>query len=160
MVDKSSPPQRFLGVCQYYFEVPVKNLAFILDQHPRVRGREAQPQEFEPQDPEWIVRGYRYEMTDFFNKAVDKFCALANIERKSLKKVATPFVDESQDPMGCVESDNPSDDKVRGQLANGACSVIMTNMFGCRACRSDLLRGSANLIRLFTNGPQTPIRSC
>ena len=83
---------------QHYFEAPVKNLAFILDHHSRVRGREAQPQRYEPQDPEWIVRGYRYERADFFSKAVDKFCALGNIDRKSLKKVATPFVDESQDP--------------------------------------------------------------
>ena len=145
VVDQPSPSQRFLGVNQHYFEEPVKNLAFILDLHPRVRGREALPQKYKPQDPEWVVRGYRYEMTDFFNKAVDKFCALGNIDRKSLKKVATPFVDESQDPAGYVESDNPADDKARGQLANGACSVIMTNMFGCRVCRFDLLRGTANL---------------
>ena len=109
VVDDQSPPQRFLGVVSHYFEAPVINLAHILDHSPRVRGRAATPQKFVPKDPNKIVRGYRYQMTDFFSKSVDKFCTLGNIDRKTLKKVGTPFIDKSHDPQGCLRGYNDSD---------------------------------------------------
>ena len=130
VVDDPSAPQRFLGVVQYYFEEPVEKLGYFLDHHPRVRGREAEVQKHVPANPKLIVRGYRYEMADFFGKAVDKYCAVANVDRAKLKKVETPFVDESQEPQGCLEGD----DVEIGKLASTACSSIMTYMFGARAC--------------------------
>ena len=62
-----------------------------------------------------------------------------------LRKVATPFVDESQERQGCLEPANPADDKEVGKLATTACSILMTNMFGARASRWDLLRPTAGL---------------
>ena len=120
VVDDPSPPQRFLGVVSRYFEAPVKNLAHVFELNPRVRGRTATPQKFVPKDPKQIVQGYRYQMSDFFGKAVDKFCTLGNIDRETLKRVATPFIDESHDPQGCLESGTPADHAVRGQLATVA----------------------------------------
>ena len=145
VTDEPSPPQRFLGVVQHYFEEPVEKLGYFLDHNPRVRGREAEVQKFVPKNPKLLVRGYRYQMADFFGKAVDKYCAVSNIERSTLKKVATPFVDESQERQGCLEPANPADDKEVGKLATTACSILMTNMFGARASRWDLLRPTAGL---------------
>ena len=42
VTDDPSPPQRFLGVVQHYFEEPVEKLGYILDHNPRCRGREAE----------------------------------------------------------------------------------------------------------------------
>jgi len=118
----------------------------ILDLDPRLRGRGEKmgtPRVFD--DPNKVVRGYRYDMAQYLDKAVDKYCALANVEREKLRIYATPFIDESQDPSGSIEAESTAEDQVRGQLASIACSVIMTLMFCCRLARYELLRATANL---------------
>ena len=38
-------------------------------------------------------------MSEFLSNCVDKYCNLAKISRASLRKVDTPFIDESNDPV-------------------------------------------------------------
>ena len=85
IVDDPSPPQRFLGVVQHYFEEPVEKLGYFLDHHPRVRGREAEVQKFVPKDPKLLVRGYRYQMADFFGRPLISIALSRTLTETSLK---------------------------------------------------------------------------
>ena len=42
------------------------------------------------------VRVMTYDMSDFLSSCVDRYCELAKTTRDKLKKVATPFLDESR----------------------------------------------------------------
>ena len=54
--------------------------------------------------PDWtidenkIIRGNIYDMTDFVDQRVDKYCELPRIDKRRLPKAHTPFSDESNDP--------------------------------------------------------------
>jgi len=59
-------------------------------------------------------------MEKYLGNAVDKYCAVANIDKSRLKKVATPFLDESKDPQGCAEAGPASEDEMEsGRLGKG-----------------------------------------
>ena len=53
-------------------------------------------------DPNKKVYAQFYDMEKYLSNAVDKYCAIASLEKARLKKVPTPFLDESQDPQGCA----------------------------------------------------------
>ena len=37
-------------------------------------------------------------MEQYLDKSVDKYCSVANVSRKSLRKVSTPFLNEGLEP--------------------------------------------------------------
>ena len=98
------------------------------------------------EDPNHVVRGYSYDMSQYLEKAVDKLCALTGTQKQALRKAETPFIDESKDPQGCLPTDSTlAENQVRGELAKQACSTIMTLMFCARLARHELLRGCGGL---------------
>jgi len=146
LLDDPEPPGRFLGCYQHYFTSTVKNVAFILNNDPRVRKRSEAPVEKVLDDPSHPVRGYSYDMCQYLDSAVDKYCALAGVKKEALRRAGTPFIDESKDPQGCLATDEAlEENQVRGELAKVACSTIMTVMFCARLARHDLLRACAAL---------------
>ena len=102
----------------------MKNLSLILDQDPRVRGRSETLQKRVFANPDKEVRGNQWEICDSFNESADKFCALADVEKHTLRRVGTPFKDESEDPQGCIEVQVNAEHAARSQLAVTACFVI------------------------------------
>ena len=51
-------------------------------------------------DPARKVRGNVYDMQSFVDSCVDNYCGLGKIPEAKLRKVETPFIDESKDPSG------------------------------------------------------------
>jgi hypothetical protein len=144
-LDPPSDPDRFLGCYLEQFEAPREKVKFILQNHPSLqpRGQDA-PTPLDLKDPSSPVRGYKYNMQKYLESAVEKYCAVGNLERNQLKKVATPFVDESLEAQGCVESTGSGKPEA-GQLQKVAASVLMTDMFAARLARNDLLRPVGHL---------------
>ena len=54
------------------------------------------------------VRAYAYEMVGFTDQCVDKYLELSGVNRKTLRKVATPNIDD--------HSFTPEDFETRGEL--------------------------------------------
>ena len=77
------------------------------------------------------VKAIRYNMFGFFRQCVEVYCELANLDPKSLKKVATPGVDDHQL--------KPEDFETEGLLARDAAKVIMNALYGARLVRFELL---------------------
>jgi hypothetical protein len=145
-LDEPEPPNRFLGCYQHYFTSTVEKLSIILSASPRVRLRSEKPVKKVFENPNHEVRGYSYDMTQYLEKAVDKFLALVGAERNALRKAETPFLDESKDPQGCIPKDSKlPENQARGELAKQACSTIMTLMFCARLARHELLRACGGL---------------
>ncbi len=77
------------------------------------------------------VNAIRYEMTGFFKQCVDVYCDLANVEHKTLRKVATPSLDDHQL--------KPDDFEHEGALSKDAAKIIMKALYGARLVRYELL---------------------
>ena len=123
-LDEPEPPGRFLGCYQHYFTSTAKKLTLILSSSPRVRLKSEKPVEKVFEDPNHEVRGYSYDMTQYLEKAVDKFLALIGAQRKVLRRAKTTFMDGSKDPQGCIPMDSTlPENQVRGELAKQALSI-------------------------------------
>jgi hypothetical protein len=101
------------------------------------------------------VRAMVYNMSNFLKSCVDRYLELAKCDRGKLRKVATPFLDDSK-----VKRDNDDDDLVwpltaqkgkessskgagqtsAGALADIACKVLMKILYAARMARYDLLK--------------------
>ena len=79
-----------------------------------------------------------YDMRDFLSSCVDRYCELANVQRSSLKHVATPF-HENRIAKPAAEDEPP------GQLQPIASKVFMKILFATRMARWDLLRATQGL---------------
>jgi hypothetical protein len=84
----------------------------------------------DPKEPSAPVKGIRFCMKDYTTQAVEKYQTLAGA--KPLKAAATPFVSD-----GALV---PSDDEIKGELAEDACGVLMKNLYLARLARPDILK--------------------
>ena len=121
-----------------------------------------------PEQKKKKVRGFRHNMEKYLEGAVKKYCAIADLQQPKLRKVNTPFVDESQETQGCIDGIGPLSEaeivkaeaslkaasavsQPAGALAGGgalqksAASILMTVMFAARLGRFDLLRPVCHL---------------
>ena len=81
--------------------------------------------------------GIEFNMEEYCQDAVDLYCKTAQIAPNSLRKVATPFC-----PDGSLSF---ADEEARGELAGGACSVLMKALWLARLARPDLNKAIADL---------------
>ena len=77
------------------------------------------------------VKAIRYNMFGFFAQCVEVYCDLAGIKADSLKKVATPGMDDHQL--------KPEDFETEGSLSKDAAKIIMKALCGARLVRFELL---------------------
>ena len=77
------------------------------------------------------MRAVRYDMFDFFDQCVDRYCELGGVSRASLRKAKTPSVDDSL----LTDKDRAEE----GQFSTGAARVLMKILYGARLVRYDLL---------------------
>jgi len=144
-LDPPTDPDRFLGCYLEEFTAASEDVKFILKNHPSLHPRgQDKPNDLELKEPSRLVRRFKYNMQKYLESAVEKYCAVGDLERNKLKKVATPFVDEAQEPQGCVEQASSGKPEA-GQLQKVAASILMTDMFAARLARNDLLRPVGHL---------------
>ena len=80
-----------------------------------------------------------YDMRDFLESCVERYCELAKVERKSLKPAATPFHELR------VALPTVSEKETAGRLQPIASKVLMKILFAARMARWDLLRATQSL---------------
>ena len=91
------------------------------------------------------VRAIRYNMFGFFRQCVEVYCELAKVDPNTLKKVATPGLDDHQL--------KPEDFETEGLLSKDAAKIIMKALYGARLVRYELLWpicSSARLVSKWT----------
>ena len=76
------------------------------------------------------VRMLTYDMTDFIDQCVSRYCELTKTDRKSLKRVPTPFLD--------IEDEEDSTEG--GELSGIALKGFMKILYAARMVRYDLLK--------------------
>ena len=128
---------------------------------------------FKEYNPETKVRGYVYDMDEYVGKNIARDLKDTRAKKK-LKKVATPFLDESREPMGCtvaetqggersqeisiptrlpkptVNSQEVTDVKPPQQFNKVAAGISMQSMYAARMARHDTLRAVGNLATYLT----------
>ena len=77
------------------------------------------------------VRAIRYNMFGFFRQGVELYCELAKVHIKTLKKVATPSLDDHQL--------KPEDFEEEGYLSKDAAKITMKALYGAGLVRFELL---------------------
>ena len=88
------------------------------------------------------VRGYQYAMQGHAEQSVDKYCELAHVKRSTLKKVATPCIDDhmfSADEL-----------VVKGELHDCCARIVLKVLYFARMNRTDLLWSVNSLAREVT----------
>ena len=61
------------------------------------------------------MRGYVYDMDEYVGKNIDRYLKDTGAKKK-LKKVATPFLDESREPMGCTVAEAPGNGRSQKKI--------------------------------------------
>ena len=77
------------------------------------------------------VKAIRYNMFGFFSQCVEVYCGLSKLTPESLRKVATPGMDD--------HLLKPEDFEQPGHLARDAATIIMKALYGARLVRFELL---------------------
>ena len=103
-IEEETAGERILG-CRYTnFTCAAGAVQDLLLQHPLYHRRpHIAKEDCNGENPDWImdpkriIRGKTYDMEDFVEQCTDSFCELGLIDRVSLKKVPTPFLDGSND---------------------------------------------------------------
>ena len=76
------------------------------------------------------IKPWEYSMAGHQNQSVARYCELANVDRKTLKEVATPCIDDHQL--------NSTDFEIQGKVKADASNILLKCLFGARVKRSDL----------------------
>ena len=110
VLDPPADPDRFLGCYLEEFETSPEKVRFILENHPDLhpRGQDL-PNPLVSVPSENGIRGFLRNMNKYLESSVEKYCAVAGILREDLKKVSTPFLDESLFQQGCCEQAPPDE---------------------------------------------------
>ena len=86
-------------------------------------------------DPKWLQGGkisaYAYEMCGHVKQTVDQYLELAGKPLESLKKVATPCIDDHQIP--------PEEFALEGELSPFAARMVLKAVYLARTARMDLM---------------------
>ena len=88
------------------------------------------------------VKGYQYDMTGHAEQCVQRYLELAKLDRKTLKKVATPCMDDHQFA--------PEDFENKGSLSPVASQILFEILYLARMGRPDLLWSVNDLARHVT----------
>jgi hypothetical protein len=92
----------------------------------------------------WVTANFiKYDMKDFLEQCVEKYQKLSE-SKVTLRKVDTPFIDESKDIEEVFDEKNP------GKLKSVASAVLMKCLYAARMARFDLLRPITALAKLVT----------
>jgi len=128
VLDPPTPLGDYLGCGQFPVHIPPAEAQRRLDQvRPLLQDVEGQS-EVKTGKP---VQAIRYNMFGFFRQCVEVYCELANVKPESLRKVATPGMDDHQL--------KPEDFEVEGLLSKDAAKIIMKTLYGARLVRFELL---------------------
>ena len=90
-----------------------------------------------------VARRMEYDMEDFLSQCVTRYLELAGDPSRSLRRVATPFIEEALRSDGSDASG--ADDHNAGVLQPIACRVLMKVLYAARMSRFDLLRATCSL---------------
>ncbi len=106
-LDKPAPVDRFLGCYAKDFETTAGRLSDFMANKPElhIRGEESSGEPIAPPtpiDPKKKIRGRIMRMRQYLVSSVERYCKVAKIEKSRLRKVDTPFLDESKFPQGCT----------------------------------------------------------
>ena len=77
------------------------------------------------------IKSWKYQMHGHAERCVSKYCELADVAEASLRKVATPNLDDHQL--------QPEDFETKGKLSNIASRIVLTALFFARMARPDCL---------------------
>ena len=80
-----------------------------------------------------------YDMKNFLESCVEAYCTLAKVDKTSLKRVSTPFIDRK------IAKPVESEKEPVGRLQPIASKVLMKILFAARMARYDLLRATQAL---------------
>ena len=80
-----------------------------------------------------------YDMKNFLESCVEAYCTLAKVDKSSLKRVSTPFIDLK------IAKPVESEKEPVGRLQPIASKVLMKILFAARMARYDLLRATQAL---------------
>ena len=164
-MDDPTAPDRFLGCYTKRFEVGVEALKPMLELQPELLSRDSEePESYQFRDPRATARGYIYDMTQYCRENVEKYLKAVGKTESSLRRAATPFIDESRavpdmqrpepehegtpteagrKPWLGVGATQPPQANAGGddkQLNVTAASVIMTTMYAARMAKPELQR--------------------
>jgi hypothetical protein len=85
----------------------------------------------------------KYDMRDFLEQCVIKYVQLSG-DKSNLRRVDTPFIDESKEDVDDYDEANP------GKLKSIASAVLMKCLYAARMARFDLLRPITALAKRVT----------
>ena len=98
-------PNRFLGCKHHQFTAQAAVVESILRHNPTVRPRgstAASPlTELPRYEPTRAVRGFVYDMHNYFEKNVQTYLDVTNTPARRLGRADTPSLDEGRFPLGC-----------------------------------------------------------
>ena len=89
-----------------------------------------------------------YDMKNFLESCVEAYCKLAKVDKSSLKRVSTPFIDMR------IAKPVESEKEPVGRLQPIASKVLMKILFAARMARYDLLRATQALASRVTKWSQ------
>ena len=139
VLDPPTPLGDYLGCGQFPIHIPPEEARRRLENvHPLMQDIEG----FSEVKTGMPVRAIRYNMFGFFRQCVEVYCELAKIDVNTLKKVATPSLDDHQL--------NPEDFEQEGHLMKDAAKITMKALYGARLVRYELLWPICSSARLVT----------
>ena len=142
-LDDPTPFGDYLGCGQHemQYQSAIHDAKYDLFLHFFHRGSENKQEEtpsvFPAKDRK--VAGYAYCMTGFAEQCVERYLELANVAETSLRKYATPCIDDTDLEPHLFEE--------KGQLAPIAARVVLKILFLARQFRYDLLFAVNTLAR-------------
>ncbi len=112
-LEPPTEPGRFLGCYKQACNASAGDFELLLkhrpEQYPRDQEQTAKREAAKPQPLSSAtckaltpVRGYFYDMEEYFQKNVDRDMRGTGARSEQLKSVPTPFLDENVDPLGCI----------------------------------------------------------
>ena len=141
----------YLGCTQYDIEAPENIIKQTQEAYPELTSQTNLPKATCAKNDEYIdffnkaypsskrkkedsektnVRAWEYEMTGHAVKCVEKYLEITKMDIKALKKVVTPNLDDHQLA--------PEDFEAKGELHEGAATVVLTCLFLARFQRPDI----------------------
>jgi len=142
VLDPPTPLGDYLGCGQFPIHISASEAQRRLEHvKPLLEGSLPPEKLGKPGQP---VRAIRYNMFGFFRQCVELYCELAKVDINSLKKVATPGLDDHRI--------KPEDLENGGSLSKGAAKIIMKALCGARVVRYELFWPICSPARLVTNG--------
>ena len=103
------------------------------------------------------VKQIEYDMQPFLEQCVQSYLTASKKDRKTLKKAATPFLDDNvlEKEQQALEAQSLDSSAKKGVLQPIAASILMKVLYAARLARFDLLKAVGNLASKITKWDRT-----